>query len=99
MVFRESERSRLDSEYEASYSTRRVPTRVRRFVRSKPKLKYVIKKYLSYRYFSHLWDNRSIRARINNFDTAFTVFRRTYTFSADELLAIKKLVAGHRDVI
>jgi hypothetical protein len=45
MVFRESERSRLDSEYEARYSTRRDPTRVRRFVRSKPKLKYVIKKY------------------------------------------------------
>lgn len=46
MVFRESERSRLDSEFEASYSTRRDPTRVRRFVRSKPKLQYAIKKIL-----------------------------------------------------
>lgn len=50
-----------------------------------------VKKYLGYRYFSHLYADKNILAKIKDFDTAFSVFKNSYSFTNEQKLSLEKL--------
>lgn len=61
-----------------------------------------IQKYLGFRYFSRLYADKNILTKIQNFDTAFSLFSRSYAFTKDQQTALKNLkirIDGNKSTI